>query len=713
MVASPQPAPVAELAAASAITGSHPVPGAMVITILLGVVTVVGGLLGAAAAGTAGAWVVAGAAAVWALGAVTIATRGHQAWLPVIVAGIATSAAAALWLSADASGVGTAAAGRAVALALVAGGCLHLAASLPDGVIGGRRRSVVAGGYLVAGGAAVLVYVDTPEISPAPVLLASLALTVAAVAMVSMRRRRASTSEVSRLWWAWCGALVMVTLTVVAIASSALTGWPDSIGVVAVGASVALPVALVLASFEATLPFAARALVGTIIASGLVLLAASVYVATVVGFEGTPNPEQRSMVAVSLVAAGAIALLAVPARRRLEVFANERVYGEREAPDAALHTFAGRMSRAVPMDELLRQLAETLHKSMRLRRAEVWTGSDGVFDLAVAVPDRSATRLTLGREESTVAARTPVSGLAWSAVWVPALAEGRGDATVRVAGVAHQGELLGFIVAERGDASDPDEEQDRVLTEIARQLGLALHNVRLDTALQASLDELQLRNVELAASRARIVAAADESRRHIERNLHDGAQQYLVAMAVKLGLARQLYETDPAQAAALLEELRSDVQTTLSELRELAHGIYPPLLRTQGLQAALVAAANRATLPTSLRIGDLPRFDADIEAAVYFCCLEAMQNAAKYAGEGASITVTVDHGDDELTFEVADDGVGFDQGAVDAGHGFVNMADRLGAMGGSLTVTTAPGEGTRVIGYLPDRRADDDAESTL
>ncbi len=175
-------------------------------------------------------------------------------------------------------------------------------------------------------------------------------------------------------------------------------------------------------------------------------------------------------------------------------------------------------------------------------------------------------------------------------------------------------------------------------------------------------------------------------------------------MAVKLGLTRQLSRPTRHRRRPCSRSCASDVQTTLSELRELAHGIYPPLLRTQGLQAALVAAANRATLPTSLRIGDLPRFDADIEAAVYFCCLEAMQNAGKYAGEGASITVTVDHGDDELTFEVADDGVGFDQGDVDAGHGFVNMADRLGAMGGSLTVTTAPGEGTRVAGRLPDQR---------
>jgi signal transduction histidine kinase len=225
--------------------------------------------------------------------------------------------------------------------------------------------------------------------------------------------------------------------------------------------------------------------------------------------------------------------------------------------------------------------------------------------------------------------------------------------------------------------------------------------VRLDTALQASLDELQVRNVQLVASRARIVAAADESRRRIERNLHDGAQQHIVAMAVKLGLARQLLDADTATAAAMLEELRTDAQVTLTELRELAHGIYPPLLRTRGLPEALQAAANRAILPTTVVADELPRFDPDVEAAVYFCCLEAVQNAGKHAGPDAHITVRIGHADGMLRFAVHDDGAGFDPASVAGGHGFVNMEDRLGAFEGVLTVTSAPGEGTTVEGRIP------------
>ena len=159
--------------------------------------------------------------------------------------------------------------------------------------------------------------------------------------------------------------------------------------------------------------------------------------------------------------------------------------------------------------------------------------------------------------------------------------------------------------------------------------------------LQASLDELRQRNLELRASRARIVAASDQSRRQIERNLHDGAQQHLVAMAVKIGLARRMLGSDPTTADAMLEELRSDVQDTLTELRELAHGIYPPLLRDRGLLEALQTAANRASLPTTVDADGTGRYAEGVETAVYFCCLEAMQNAGKHAGEGAELTVKV------------------------------------------------------------------------
>jgi signal transduction histidine kinase len=354
------------------------------------------------------------------------------------------------------------------------------------------------------------------------------------------------------------------------------------------------------------------------------------------------------------------------------------------------------------MDELLLQLAESLKASMQLETAEVWTGSDGVLERVVSVPERGHRRLVLSAEELPVVSRARVSGNAWLQVWVPGLMEGRGESVVRVAPVVHSGELLGLIVVERSpDAIPFSEESERVLTELARQVALALHNVQLDSALQASLETLRERNEQLQASRRRIVTASDESRRAIERNLHDGAQQHLVALAVKVGLARQLVESDPATVATMLEELRGDVQTTLAELRELAHGIYPPLLRDRGLAEALRTAANRATLPTEVTAEGIERYPTETEAAVYFCCLEAMQNAGKHAGDGAQITVTVTADERSLDFTVADDGAGFDEAVVEAGHGFVNMRDRLGAVGGTLTVETAPGAGTKIIGRIP------------
>lgn len=301
-------------------------------------------------------------------------------------------------------------------------------------------------------------------------------------------------------------------------------------------------------------------------------------------------------------------------------------------------------------------------------------------------------------------ARAHAQGNAWIEVWAPALLEGRDGCLVRSVSVAHLGELLGLIVLERrADDAPFTEEEDRVLVELARQVGLALHNVRLDSALQASLDELEVRNAQLVASRARIVAAADESRRQIERNLHDGAQQHLVALAVKVGLIKTLMASDLDTAGTLIDELRRDVQATLTELRELAHGIYPPLLRDRGLTEALQTAANRAALPTTVAAEGIGRYHADVEAAVYFCCLEAVQNAGKHAGDGSTVRVAVGDDDGVLWFEVGDDGAGFDPSVAEDGHGFVNMRDRLGAFGGELTVVSALGDGTTIRGSLPVR----------
>lgn len=504
-----------------------------------------------------------------------------------------------------------------------------------------------------------------------------------------------------RLLWLATGTAITVVVGALGAASNLLVDWPAPAAGFCAGFLV-IPVALAAGRWTPTSRAASRVLVQTLVVSSLVVLVGAVYVVVVIGLARPPQGHERTTLLLSVLAAIVASVSVLPARRRIEEWANQQVYGERHAPEEALRTFGSRMSRAVPLDELMLQLVETLQRTMGLESAELWTGSDGVLSCAVSIPDRPTTRLRLSSDELPVATRAQAQGNKWLQVWVPSLLEGREDRVVRAAAVAHLGELLGMLVVVRdSDADAFSDEEDRVLVDLARQVGLALHNVRLDSALQASLEELERRNAELVASRSRIVAAADESRRRIERNLHDGAQQHLVALAVKIGLTKTLLRSDPDAASEMLDELREDAQATLTELRELAHGIYPPLLRDRGLGPALQNAANRSVLPTTVEAHDVGRYDTDVEAAVYFCCLEAIQNAGKYAGDAARIAITVCDADGSLRFEVRDDGPGFDASTVHEGHGFVNMRDRLGAFGGTLNVTSGPTSGTAVCGAIP------------
>jgi signal transduction histidine kinase len=173
-------------------------------------------------------------------------------------------------------------------------------------------------------------------------------------------------------------------------------------------------------------------------------------------------------------------------------------------------------------------------------------------------------------------------------------------------------------------------------------------------------------------------------------------------MAVKLRIAEDLIEEAPQEAVDAISELRNDLKDAIAELRALAHGIFPPLLSSGGLAEALPNAATRAALPTTVDTAGVGRFDAEIESTVYFCCLEAMQNAGKHAGDDAEVVVRVQQSATALTFDVIDDGAGFQlQPSGAQGHGFVNMADRLGTVGGRLTITSAPGAGTTIHGEVP------------
>jgi len=205
---------------------------------------------------------------------------------------------------------------------------------------------------------------------------------------------------------------------------------------------------------------------------------------------------------------------------------------------------------------------------------------------------------------------------------------------------------------------------------------------------------------DLRASRQRLVAAQDEERRRLERNLHDGAQQDLVALAIKLRLAGAAADEDPAQAKEIIGELQADAAAALENLRDLARGIYPPLLADLGLVAALNAQARKSPVPVAVEADGVGRLPQDTEAAVYFCCLEALQNMAKYArATQASIRLQAEDG--TLSFTVSDNGAGYDARSTAMGSGQRNMADRLAALDGRLEVRSAPGQGTVVTACLP------------
>jgi signal transduction histidine kinase len=482
-----------------------------------------------------------------------------------------------------------------------------------------------------------------------------------------------------------------------------LLSWPEDLRAVVLATTVLIPLSLALGASERLAVRIDRLLVHTITMAGLAAMVAASYLLIVLGLGRAPTGDEKTILGLSMLAAAIAALLWVPVRERLTEFATRRVYGERHAPDEVIRTFGSRLTRALPLDELLLQLAESLKKTMSLSIAEVWTRSaGGELERSVSVPDRGASKLALEPQEEAVVARAGVCGSAWARIWLPQvlLAD---DEVLRIAPITNSGELLGMIIVRRPEGALPfADDDDQALTELARQVGLALHNVRLDSALQESLDEVKRQADELRASRARIVEAGDEQRRRIERDLHDGAQQHLVALAVNVNLVRQIADTDPDTAKSMLEQIGSDLQEAVQELRNLAHGIYPPLLMDRGLAEALSAAAGRAGLPTGVEADGIGRYPQLVEAAVYFCCLEALQNAAKHAGDGAQAMVTVREVEGALQFEVRDDGIGFDVGSrARDGHGFVNMADRVGAIGGTISVESTPGKGTSIIGRIP------------
>jgi signal transduction histidine kinase len=369
---------------------------------------------------------------------------------------------------------------------------------------------------------------------------------------------------------------------------------------------------------------------------------------------------------LSAIAAAIVALAFQPVRRRMQRFANRLVYGQRATPYEVLSDFSGQVAHAYSVEDILPKMAQIVAAGTGVARAEVW--------------------LRVGAELRSVA-RWPQDGAASpSPVPMPSgeIPEfGEGEA---VFPVVHQGDMLGAI-AVQAPAGDPiTADKEKLIANLAAQAGLVLRNVRL-------LEDIR-------ASRQRIVTAQDAAARRLERNIHDGAQQQLVALAIKTGLADSLVGHDDAEAHQMLSQIQAEIKEALSDLRDLARGIYPPLLADLGLVAALQAQARKSALPAVVEGDGLGRYPQEAETAVYFCALEALQNVAKYA-RASRATVRLSAPNGALAFCVEDDGVGFDPNTKGHGSGIQGMSDRLAVLGGELRVTSTPGAGTIVNGSVP------------
>ena len=516
-----------------------------------------------------------------------------------------------------------------------------------------------------------------PLIDPASgvIFLVIIALAIAAVVSLVLRYRASRGDERQQIrWLAYVGFLMLGLLILSILSSIGLEEGETSAlsdGLFAaffITFGIGIPAAAAIAVMRYRLWDLDVILKKTIVATVLVifLTIASLLILVVAG--GIVVAPLSESPGAALLAGIAVGALTWPLLRLSRRIADRLVYGTRATPYEVLTQFSGRMAESYATDDVLPRMAAILGAGTGAKTVTIW--------LLVGNEVRPATTWPASTENGSARQNE-------EPVRTVTLEELTGDVFV----VRHQGEQLGAITATM-HANDPmNPSKEKLIRDLAGQAGLVLRNVRLIE--------------ELRASRRRLVAAQDAERRRLERNIHDGAQQQLVALQVKQRLVQGMIERDPTKALELMTQLQVDTTGALDDLRDLARGIYPPLLADQGLGAALESQARKSPVPVSVKADGVGRYPQEVEAAVYFCALEALNNLAKYAG-ASQATVSLSQTDGTLTFAVSDDGVGFAVGERgSSGTGLQGMADRLDAIGGAFEIRSAPGEGTTVLGRVP------------
>ncbi|MGH2725011.1 MAG: ATP-binding protein [Actinomycetota bacterium] len=499
---------------------------------------------------------------------------------------------------------------------------------------------------------------------------------LAAVASVVVRYRRSHGEERQQLkWFAFAAALLLLVPL-----GDLIPATFEVIGNVVFGLILAfLPISAGIAILKYRLYDIDLVINKTLVYGLLAGFITAVYVGVVVGIGSAIGAGDEPSLALSIAATAVVAVAFQPVRERVQRLANRLVYGRRASPYELLARFSDRVAGSYASEDVLQRMARVVADGTGARAASVW--------LRVGDELRESARWP---SENGDAEALPLAG-----GQVPDV-----PGAHRTLPVRHRGEVLGALAVTKvpGDPIRPQE--DAVVRDLASQAGLVLRNVRLTEELRARVEEVSGLAERLRASRRRLVATQDAERRKLERNIHDGAQQHLVALAIQLNLARSMVTKDPQKARPLVEGLVRAATDALSELRDLARGIYPPLLEGQGPAAAIRAQVVKAPLAVVVEADGLPRYPLEVEAAAYFCVLEALQNAAKHA-EASRVRVRLAEEGGGLRFEVSDDGKGFDPGGRPPGSGLTNMRDRLAALGGVVRIDSTPGRGTTVTGTIP------------